>query len=310
MEDVSGATSIEEIRPSQTALMVAAMRAQHFHRALEPKLLRDAMAMGLAGFETMQAVDAFLDAVAERLAAHGDHAVAGLILRRIAQGVCARGRLLEEELAGARQAGIDQLVMLGAGLDSTAYRCGAYTAGMDVFEVDQPQTLAWKRKRLAALGVPPASNVRQINHDLERRTLIDVLLEGGVQRDRSTLFSWMGVQLYLTEDAVMATLRTIASFAPGSRLVMDLLTPPAEGQGAEITEGVRQLQRAVADMGEPIRSAFTVADFTARLGSIGFDAIHIPLCAEENARMLAWSPHAEPWPEDGQLRFVTAQVRG
>lgn len=297
-----------DLRPSQTALMVAAMRAQHFHRSPNPKLLRDHLALDLGGFGRPGGEEAFLDAIAARLAAHGGRAVAELILTRIAQGVCARGRLVEEELVRARADGIAQFVLLGAGLDSTAWRCGAETAGMAVFEIDQPATLAWKRARLADTGVRAPANLKQLELDFERRTLADVLRDGGVRRGAPTLFGWMGVQLYLSEDAVLATLQTIARFAPGTRLVMDLLTPPAAGQGDEITEGVRQLREAVAAMGEPIRSMFTVADFTARLRSLGFEDIHIPLCAEENARMLAWSPHAEPWPEDGQLRFVTARV--
>lgn len=142
-------------------------------------------------------------------------------------------------------------IILGAGLDSTAYRCADLTAGLQVFEVDYPATQTWKRKQLAASGVAIPDNLKFVAFDFERQTLAEALREGGVCSDAMSFFSWLGVQPYLDDQTVMATLEVIAPFAAGSELVLDLSTHVETVKNEVMAEGLRKAREALARSGEP-----------------------------------------------------------
>jgi methyltransferase (TIGR00027 family) len=130
--------------------------------------------------------------------------------------VVARTRLIDEMVLEALGAGIEQVVLLGAGFDSRAYRL-APLRGVDVFEVDHPDTQAAKRRALErALGVLPG-HVRFVATDFTQQDLASRMAAAGYRESARTLFLWEGVTNYLTEAAVDATLHWCARSAPGSR---------------------------------------------------------------------------------------------
>lgn len=272
--------------PSQTALMVAAMRADHFLNAPEPKILHDSLAMQLAGFENKAALDVFIEGIHAAFTALSDRETAELFTERVSHSVCMRSRLVEGELEQARKRGLKQFVVLGAGLDSTAYRAPGLLSGIDVFEVDHPATQKWKRERLETIGVPIPENVHYVSYDFEHQTLAGALREGGVKMDVITLFSWLGVHPYLTEDAVTSTLAVLGRFPKGSELVMDFILPDYSRQNEVISDGLDQLEKVVAKMGEPFLSLNSEEELQAMLEKAGFSAVHFQIVRDLNDRFL------------------------
>lgn len=265
---------MEDGRHSATALTAATLRAHHYFFAAEPRVLDDSFAMHLAGMTSPEDVGAFVGRMVELFAKLGERAAAEAYVQDILLSVCARSRIAEDRLAVSSRR-MKQLVILGAGLDSTAYRRSDLTAEMQVFEVDHPATQAWKREKLSSLRIAVPDNLRFVPFDFEHQTIAEALVAGGVRRDRLTFFTWMGVQPYLSDDAVMIMLDVIAGFASGSELAMDLMTPPDARQLQSMTEGTRRMMDAVAEQGEPFRSAYTPDAFETRLRERGFTDIDI-----------------------------------
>jgi methyltransferase (TIGR00027 family) len=263
---------MEDGRPSKTALMVAVLRAHHYLSTQEPRVLNDSLAMQLAGRASPTDVSAYAEGVVEYLAAFGDRSGAQAAVQDLMMSVCARSCFSEDQLAASLARGMKQLVILGAGLDSAAYRRPDITDGLDIFEVDYPATQAWKRERLASIGVSIPRNLTFVPFDFERQSMAEALAAGGVRTDEMSFFSWLGVQSYLTDDAVMATLDVIANFPPGSELVLDLLTTSPARQSESMTQGGRQW---LASAGEPFKSTYEPNVFNARLEQRGFTHIHM-----------------------------------
>jgi methyltransferase (TIGR00027 family) len=136
-----------------------------------------------------------------------------------------RTKFIDEKLAGAIQDGATQFVILGAGFDTRAIRFHELLKAARVFEVDSEATQQRKRQRVdAALGGAP-SNLTYVTIDFNRDKLGDALRQAGYDPNRKTFFTWEGVSMYVAEEGVRETLRTIATqSAPGSSLVMDYCT--------------------------------------------------------------------------------------
>lgn len=132
-----------------------------------------------------------------------------------------RTKFIDERLRRAIEAGATQVVIMGAGWDTRAYRLADLLRGARIFEIDQPATQNWKRRRAAeVLGAPPA-NLTYLTIDFRTQTLADVLAAAGYDPSARTFFLWEGVTMYLPEEAVKDTLRWIATQAPGSSVVFD-----------------------------------------------------------------------------------------
>jgi len=186
--------------------------------------------------------------------------------RRMRWFVCARARYAEEALARAVSAGVDQLVVLGAGLDTFGYRNPH--AGLRVVEVDHPATQAWKRERLAAAGIDVLPGTAYAAVDFERDDLATVL-DDAVDTTRPVLCWWLGVTPYLTRDAIAATLATLARL-PSSAVVLDHATPARTPETRALLDG----QRArVAALGEPWISEMDGAEVETLLRTSGFDHV-------------------------------------
>jgi methyltransferase (TIGR00027 family) len=184
--------------------------------------------------------------------------------------VCARQRYAEDVLADAVARGVDQLVVLGAGLDTFGYR-NPY-ADLRVVELDHPATQAWKRERLAAASIEVPPSVTYAPIDFEHDELAAVL-SGHVDLDRPVLFWWLGVTPYLTRETVIATLSTLGSL-PHSAVVLDhgAPNPDATPEAKAWTEERRQ---RVAALGEPWISQFEPEELARLLQSCGFAKTHL-----------------------------------
>lgn len=151
-----------------------------------------------------------------------------------------RTRYLDDVVRMQALLGVTQLVILGAGLDTRAYRLPELAA-TTVFELDLPATQAMKRERLGATA-PLAREVRFVAAELGREPLGEVLDSAGLDLARPALFLWEGVTQYLTEDAVRSTLAYVGAAAPGSALALTYALPHLvgghRGQGWMLTIGL------------------------------------------------------------------------
>jgi methyltransferase (TIGR00027 family) len=175
--------------------------------------------------------------------------------------VAVRSRFAQDSLAAAIARGIRQVVVLGAGLDTTALR----NPGLAVFEVDHPATQAWKREQLARLAIPLPNGLRFAPVDFERQEISEGLALAGFDPVAPAFFVWLGVVPYLTRAAIEATLDIVAKI-PGNEIVFDYSEPP-ENYPPRLRKQVMALVERVAALGEPFRSHFEPLDMAALLKS-------------------------------------------
>src|SRR5262249_52440962 len=140
--------------------------------------------------------------------------------QRLRAFVVVRSRFAEDTLRAATDQGVRQYVVLGAGLDTFAYRNPR--ADVRVFEVDHPDTQAWKRDLLARTGIAIPEGVTHVPIDFQAQSLGEGLAAHGFRTDVPAFFSWLGVTMYLADAAVRSTLAWVAQAnAPGSGIVFD-----------------------------------------------------------------------------------------
>jgi methyltransferase (TIGR00027 family) len=197
--------------------------------------------------------------------------------------VAARSRCAEDELALAVRRGVQQYVILGAGLDTFAYRNPHPQSVLHVFEVDHPTTQTWKRARLEEVGITFPGDLTFAPVDFETQTLEDGLREAGYDPGKCTFFSWLGVTEYLTTEAVRATLRFIASAPVGSGVVFDYMISPWLLTPAQRSR-FDDLARRVASAGEPWQAFFDPGSLTRDLRAMGFGSVEDNGPEEINAR--------------------------
>jgi methyltransferase (TIGR00027 family) len=164
-----------------------------------------------------------------------------------ATAVHARTRYIDEVFKESLAAGAMQVVILGAGLDSRAYRFGEVLRGARVFEVDFPPTQEYKKKRVREIlnGLPP--HVAYVPIDFTKDDLATVLREAGYDTTKKTVFVWEGVTFYIPETAVNGTLGFVASHsAPGSRIVFDYFL-----ESALTAPAIVALNKRLTALGEP-----------------------------------------------------------
>jgi methyltransferase (TIGR00027 family) len=239
------------MQPSRTAARAAAYRAAH--QILDgASIFCDPLAVAIAGTTE-----------AERIAASGSHGMRLFI--------AARSRFAEDALAAAVERGVDQLVVLGAGLDTYAYR-GEHACRLQIFEVDHPATQTWKRQRLHEIGiaVPPATAFVPV--DFGAQSTAQALHAAGLATDRPAFFSWLGVVPYLEDASLNAVLAEIAAHTGGADVVFDYSVPPEERLPADRARYDNQRDRVKA-LGEPWKSAHSAAAMQAKLHALGFAVI-------------------------------------
>jgi methyltransferase (TIGR00027 family) len=246
---------MQSSEPSRTALGAAFHRAAH--QVVENgSIFADPLALPILGMDAA--------AVREELERRG-------FAHSLRLFIAARTRFAEDSLAAACGQGIRQLVVLGAGLDTYAYR-GALRDRLRIFEVDHPATQAWKRQRLTEAGITLPACLTFAPVDFEHETLADGLAEAGLDRTQPSFFTGLGVVPYLTEEAVWSTLGFIAGLPDGAHVVFDYPDPP-DSLSPEMRVWHDRRAAYVAAMGEPWRVYFEPAALHDRLKSTGFSTV-------------------------------------
>jgi len=261
--------------PSRTAWRVALRRAAHQLIDVPPVLV-DPIAIPILGAET-----------AAMLRADPSRFETGRYSTHLRAFLAARSRFAEDQLAAARRAGITQYVVLGAGLDTSAYRNPDPETPLRVWEVDHPATQAWKRQLLADASIPTPASLTFVPVDFERETLASALDASGVDPVAGTVFSWLGVVPYLSEAAIMSTLGYVASVTrSGGGIAFDFGIPP-ERLPLMQRLAFKAMAAKVRAAGEPWETFFDPETLSASLRDLGFAIAHLATPAAINARYFA-----------------------
>lgn len=182
--------------------------------------------------------------------------------------VVLRVRYFDKVIDQAFTDGIDQIVLLGAGFDTTSLR--HQHAGATFFEVDVPSTQHDKRRTTDALVLGAQRRVNWVPCDFEKDVLSERLTASGFDPARRCVIAWIGVTMFLTRDAITATLADLATVcAPGSPLVLDYIDA-AVVSGHTTSPSAQRVAKTVASSGEPYRTGFTTNDINAVLAHHGF----------------------------------------
>lgn len=240
------------------------------HQLLEdPKVLDDPLALSIFGEETAAA----LRAAPERFERPGTTGLRAFI--------AARSRFAEDQFAIAFERGVRQYVVLGAGLDTFAYR--KPFKGVRVIEVDHPATQAWKRELLCAAGIAIPDSVSFAPVDFAKQSLAEELSRAAFRPAEPAFFSWLGVVPYLTREAALGTLRWIGSLAANTGVVFDYgITPSALSERERAA--LDALSERVARAGEPFQLFFEPWELAALLRELNFHDLDDLGAEEINAR--------------------------
>ena len=246
-------------RPSLSALRVARLRAAH-QLLDQPKVLDDPLALAILGADG--------EAEIRKDLVWLDHPLS----RQMRASLAIRSRVAEDELHAAVQRGVQQYVVLGAGLDTFAYRNVHQRETLKVFEVDHPSTQQWKRTLLADASIRIPESTVYVPVDFEHEELADGLAQAAFRFDQPAFFSWLGVTVYLTRDAIFDTLRFVASLPPGSGIAFDYGLDPSLLD--PLDRAARDFNcRTSAGEGEPWISFFRPDELVAQLRQIGFSRV-------------------------------------
>jgi len=250
-----GMVGMRSGQPSQTARGAAAYRA--VHQMLEGgEIFKDPLASRI------------LD---EQTSASLSEMAADESLRPIRLFIAARSRFSEDTLANCVAAGVRQVVVLGAGLDTFALRNPFANLGVRVFEVDYAATQLWKRERIKAAGLIEPQSLIFAPIDFERESLSESLTRAGFRLNQPAFFQWLGVVPYLTREAVSSTLRFISE-VPEAVVAFDY-GEPFQNYPAERRASIIAVAENAAARGEPWLSLFDPADLHGLLRGNGFKTV-------------------------------------
>jgi methyltransferase (TIGR00027 family) len=251
----------QTVAPDGTAVRVALWRAMHVKVDPPPHVLEDEIGLQLVAPDDGWRRRPDMDPAATSL---------------FRAGIVARARFVEDLVIEQASHGVVQYVILGAGLDSFAQRRPEIAFRLRVFEVDQPGPQAWKRQRLIELGFDIPDWLRLVPVDFEAGDdWWQGLARAGFDAEQPAVVASTGVSMYLTKDAISATLRQVATLARGSTLAMTFLLPP-ELADPEVRPGLEQAQKGAQASGTPFISFFTPPEMLALARDAGFkDAQHV-----------------------------------
>lgn len=260
-------------QPSRSALRVAQLRAVH-QLLDEPTVLFDPIALPILGQQMEESLR------------ENPFDLNDPISRGLRAALVARSRFAEDELARAVATGVRQYVILGAGLDTFAYRNPHSAAGLRVFEVDHPSTQQWKHQCLVDAGIPLPDTLRFVPMDFEHDLLSKALAQAGFCADKPACFSWLGVTVYLSPQAVRDTLAYVASLPVGSSITFDYRVHPSllDPVGQAI---VGVIGKQIAAFGEPWVSSFDPTQLQHQLSELGFSNVEDPGADLINSRYFA-----------------------
>ena len=253
---------MKRTKASRTGELTAVMRAIHQTADEEPKILADSIAPRLV--DTAGEDDEWLTAIL-------GHPFA----KQWRAGFLIRNRYAEDCLAECVERGLQQYAILGAGLDTFAFRQPPWATSLCIYEIDHPATQRWKCDRLAAASIAIPPNVKFVPIDFERMALADAL--GAVNFDFGSraFCSWLGVTQYLSPVAISEMLEFVLSLPRASEIVFSFIVPLETLSGVE-AEALAMAVYKSAEVGEPWLTTFRADDLKAQLQAMGFsDVIHL-----------------------------------
>jgi methyltransferase (TIGR00027 family) len=247
--------------PENTAVRVALWRALHVQVDAPPHVLEDEIGLNLVAPDDGWRSRPDMDPGFTRL---------------FRASIVARARFIEDLVVEQAGRGVSQYVILGAGLDTFAQRRPEIASGLKVFEVDQPGPQAWKRQRLIELGFGIPEWLRLVPVDFEAgEGWWERLVSAGFDQSTPAVVASTGVSMYLTKEAIAATLRQVAAVAPGSTLAMTFLLP-LELMDPAVRPGFAMAEKGARAAGTPFLSFFTPGAMLALAREAGFrEARHV-----------------------------------
>ena len=245
------------LAPDNTAVRTALWRALHVQVDSPPHVFEDEVGLKLVAPED----------------GWRNRADMSTFTRPFRASILARARFVEDIVGEQAAGGVGQYVILGAGLDTFAQRRPELSARLLVFEIDQLGPQAWKRQRLVDLGLGIPSFLRFVPVDFEAGDAWwERLAASGFDSRRPAVVASTGVSMYLTKDAITATLRQVAALAPCSTLVMSFMLP-IELLDVEVRTGVERAAEGARASGTPFISFFTPSEMLALARDAGFKEV-------------------------------------
>jgi methyltransferase (TIGR00027 family) len=248
-------------QPDQTAVRTALWRAMHLQVDSPPHVFDDDIGLRLAAPGEGWRLRPDMDPHATRF---------------FRASIVARARFVEDLVMDLAGRGVCQYIILGAGLDTFAQRRQELASRLHVFEVDQPGPQAWKRRRLIKIGFTIPEWLRFVPADLQAGDVVwKRLASAGFDPSKPAIVACSGVSMYLTKDAVAATLRQVATLAPGSTFAMTFLLP-LEHADSEVRPGLEMAAKGARASGTPFISFFTPTEMLTMAREAGFkDVEHV-----------------------------------
>jgi len=245
------------VHAEDTAVRVALWRALHVQVDAPPHVFEDVLGLALVapepGWQARPDMSPFT--------------------RPFRASILARARFVEDLVEARAALGVGQYVIVGAGLDTFVQRRPQLAAGLRVFEIDQPGPQAWKRQRLEALGYGVPEGLRFVPVDFEAGEAWWERLEAaGFDAAWPAVVASTGVSMYLTREAIIATLRQLATLAPGSTFAMSFMLP-LELLDPEVRPGVQRAADGARANGTPFISFFTPEQMLRLAREAGFKEV-------------------------------------
>lgn len=297
-------------KASLTSLMSCFARAYHAENSGEPvfydyvarELLTDGEYEALKGY-ILGAIGFFEPGKQFKSA---DAAVEYIVENHLSPTPLARAKYCEDALSAAAATGAEQYVILGAGLDTFAFRHPEFLKKRRVFEVDHPATQENKLARIACSGRSFPENLKFVPHDFSKGGLRSALERAGFDSNKKTFFSWLGVTYYLSEEQIDGALGEIASLsAVGSSLVFDYAD---ENLFSSRVGRVRNMLDMARAGGEEMRSCFDDFKLSKMLEEHGF--LIYELLRREDIDRLYFSPRCSEVTAFEHINYVNAAFRG
>ena len=279
---------------SQTAIRVATLRAAHQILDGEPKILVDPISVGFFA----QASETAIRADAARLMAAP--------MRRIRANFVLRSRFAEDHLAEAVARGVDQYLILGAGLDTFSYRQPSWARSLHIVEIDHPASQAFKLASLADAGIAIPENVEYLAVDFARGTLSDKLIGAQLDEAKPVFISWLGVTQYLPREALLETLRTLAGWHGGAEVALTYIEADRSTLDADARKAMDNAEARALASGEPWLSKFGPDEFTELLTQAGF--VHVEHLSIEAATHRYFRDRADGLRPAGGTGLVLAKT--
>jgi methyltransferase (TIGR00027 family) len=243
---------------SRTAIFAAICRAAHQIFDEDPKILQDPIALKC------------IDDAAQMALSNKDPTLMAMVTPAQRAHFCLRSRIVEDCLERAVANGVNQYVVLGAGLDSFAYRQPDWARTIKIVEVDHPRTQEFKIELIRAKALGPPENVVYLPVDFASETVIGRLTQASINVARPIFVSWLGVTQYLVPDAVSDVLRALASWPGGCGLLVTYMLADWSDFDPPTVERYKRQRDRAASLGEPWINGYSEATMAAGLRSAGF----------------------------------------